>query len=158
MVSTVELIKVCLILKSWRNLKFFRSSGANTTFLRRDDLDEWETSNTFPNCCTWRWQTQRGVVTIPKSVTESRINENIQVSQVSGGSSTQHGYSFGIAVSLFQHKETGSHEKLLICQIFDFTLDVDEMKSVTMLNKNWRYIVPIIEVSKSVLLFLFWRL
>lgn len=26
-----------------------------------------------------RWQTQRGVVTIPKSVTESRIKENIQV-------------------------------------------------------------------------------
>ncbi|XP_060887127.1 aldo-keto reductase family 1 member A1-B isoform X1 [Labrus mixtus] len=56
-----------------------------------------------------RWQTQRGVVTIPKSVTESRIKENIQV--------------------------------------FDFTLEAEEMKSVTALNKGWRYIVPMIEVE-----------
>ncbi|NP_001187825.1 aldo-keto reductase family 1 member A1-B [Ictalurus punctatus] len=56
-----------------------------------------------------RWQTQRGVVTIPKSVTESRIKENIQV--------------------------------------FDFTLEPDEMDSVTALNKGWRYIVPTITVD-----------
>ncbi|XP_058493375.1 aldo-keto reductase family 1 member A1-B isoform X2 [Solea solea] len=56
-----------------------------------------------------RWQTQRGVVSIPKSVTESRITENIQV--------------------------------------FDFTLDAEEMKSITALNKGWRYIVPMIEVE-----------
>ncbi|XP_018525310.1 aldo-keto reductase family 1 member A1-B isoform X2 [Lates calcarifer] len=56
-----------------------------------------------------RWQTQRGVVTIPKSVTESRIKENIQV--------------------------------------FDFTLEAEEMKSITALNKGWRYIVPMIEVE-----------
>ncbi|MBN3302207.1 aldo-keto reductase family 1 member A1-B [Amia ocellicauda] len=60
-----------------------------------------------------RWQTQRGVVTIPKSVTESRIKENIQV--------------------------------------FDFTLEAEEMKAVTELNKGWRYIVPTITVDgKSV--------
>ncbi|KAK5618312.1 Aldo-keto reductase 1 member A1-B [Crenichthys baileyi] len=56
-----------------------------------------------------RWQTQRGVVTIPKSVTESRIKENIQV--------------------------------------FDFTLEAEEMKSITALNRGWRYIVPMIEVE-----------
>eukprot|EP00064_Thunnus_orientalis_P002542 superscaffoldBa00000190_g2549 len=56
-----------------------------------------------------RWQTQRGVVTIPKSVTESRIKENIQV--------------------------------------FDFTLEPEEMKTITALNKGWRYIVPMIEVE-----------
>uniref|UniRef100_A0AAQ5ZLY7 NADP-dependent oxidoreductase domain-containing protein n=1 Tax=Amphiprion ocellaris TaxID=80972 RepID=A0AAQ5ZLY7_AMPOC len=56
-----------------------------------------------------RWQTQRGVVTIPKSVTESRIKENFQV--------------------------------------FDFTLEADEMKSITALTRGWRYIVPMIEVE-----------
>ncbi|XP_022072493.1 aldo-keto reductase family 1 member A1-B isoform X1 [Acanthochromis polyacanthus] len=56
-----------------------------------------------------RWQTQRGVVSIPKSVTESRIKENLQV--------------------------------------FDFTLEADEMKSITALNRGWRYIVPMIEVE-----------
>ncbi|MCJ8729751.1 hypothetical protein PDJAM_G00110220 [Pangasius djambal] len=56
-----------------------------------------------------RWQTQRGVVTIPKSVTESRIKENIQV--------------------------------------FDFTLEPEEMDSVTALNRGWRYIVPTITVD-----------
>ncbi|KAJ3599813.1 hypothetical protein NHX12_033767 [Muraenolepis orangiensis] len=60
-----------------------------------------------------RWQTQRGVVTIPKSVTESRIKENIQ--------------------------------------IFGFSLEGEEMKSITDLNKSWRYIVPMIQVDgKSV--------
>ncbi|KAG5849971.1 hypothetical protein ANANG_G00077350 [Anguilla anguilla] len=56
-----------------------------------------------------RWQTQRGVVTIPKSVTQSRIEENIQV--------------------------------------FDFTLEAEEMKSIMALNKGWRYIVPVITVD-----------
>lgn len=60
-----------------------------------------------------RWQTQRGVVTIPKSVTESRIKENIQ--------------------------------------IFDFSLEAEEMKSITELSQAWRYIVPTIQVDgKSV--------
>ncbi|XP_056459493.1 aldo-keto reductase family 1 member A1-B isoform X3 [Gadus chalcogrammus] len=60
-----------------------------------------------------RWQTQRGVVTIPKSVTESRIKENIE--------------------------------------IFDFSLEVEEMKSITDLHRDWRYIVPTITVDgKSV--------
>jgi len=35
--------------------------------------------NKSPAQIILRWQTQRGVVTIPKSVTESRIKENIQV-------------------------------------------------------------------------------
>ncbi|XP_041863192.1 aldo-keto reductase family 1 member A1-B [Melanotaenia boesemani] len=56
-----------------------------------------------------RWQIQRGVVTIPKSVTECRIKENIQV--------------------------------------FDFTLEAEEVKSITALNRGWRYIVPMIEVE-----------
>lgn len=65
--------------------------------------------NKSPAQIILRWQTQRGVVTIPKSVTESRIRENIQV--------------------------------------FDFTLEADEMKTITALNKGWRYIVPMIEVD-----------
>lgn len=56
-----------------------------------------------------RWQTQRGVVAIPKSVTESRIKENIEV--------------------------------------YDFTLQADEMDSITALNRGWRYIVPMVEVD-----------
>ncbi|KAF4112269.1 aldo-keto reductase family 1 member A1-B isoform X1 [Onychostoma macrolepis] len=60
-----------------------------------------------------RWQTQRGVVTIPKSITQSRIKENIQV--------------------------------------FDFTLEPEEMNQVTALHRGWRYIVPTITVDgKSV--------
>ncbi|XP_051563751.1 aldo-keto reductase family 1 member A1-B isoform X1 [Myxocyprinus asiaticus] len=60
-----------------------------------------------------RWQTQRGVVTIPKSITESRIKENIEV--------------------------------------FDFTLEPEEMSHMTELNRGWRYIVPSITVDgKSV--------
>uniref|UniRef100_A0A672JYD4 Alcohol dehydrogenase [NADP(+)] B-like n=1 Tax=Sinocyclocheilus grahami TaxID=75366 RepID=A0A672JYD4_SINGR len=60
-----------------------------------------------------RWQTQRGVVTIPKSITESRIKENIQV--------------------------------------FDFTLEPEEMNQVTAVHRGWRYIVPTITVDgKSV--------
>ncbi|XP_051568857.1 aldo-keto reductase family 1 member A1-B-like isoform X2 [Myxocyprinus asiaticus] len=60
-----------------------------------------------------RWQTQRGVVTIPKSIAESRIKENIEV--------------------------------------FDFTLEPEEMSEVTALNRGWRYIVPSITVDgKSV--------
>ncbi|XP_024134603.1 aldo-keto reductase family 1 member A1-B isoform X1 [Oryzias melastigma] len=55
-----------------------------------------------------RWQIQRGVVVIPKSVTESRIKENIQV--------------------------------------FDFSLEPEEVKSITALNRGCRYIVPMIEV------------
>ncbi|KAM8888475.1 aldo-keto reductase family 1 member A1-B isoform 1-T1 [Synchiropus picturatus] len=65
--------------------------------------------NKSPAQIILRWQTQRGVVTIPKSVTQSRIKENLQV--------------------------------------FDFTLEADEMKSITALNKGWRYIVPMIEVG-----------
>lgn len=56
-----------------------------------------------------RWQTQRGVVVIPKSVTESRIKENIQV--------------------------------------FDFSLQAEEMDSITALDRGWRYIVPMKEVE-----------
>lgn len=56
-----------------------------------------------------RWQTQRGVVAIPKSVNESRIQENVQV--------------------------------------FDFTLQDEEMEKISALNKGWRYIVPMVEVD-----------
>ncbi|XP_015211084.2 aldo-keto reductase family 1 member A1-B isoform X2 [Lepisosteus oculatus] len=67
--------------------------------------------NKSPAQIILRWQTQRGVVTIPKSVTESRIKENIQV--------------------------------------FDFTLEPEEMKSITALNRGWRYIVPTITVDEK---------
>ncbi|XP_003462543.1 aldo-keto reductase family 1 member A1 [Cavia porcellus] len=56
-----------------------------------------------------RWQVQRKVICIPKSVTPSRILENIQV--------------------------------------FDFTFNPEEMKQLDALNKNWRYIVPMITVD-----------
>uniref|UniRef100_A0A672YRV1 Aldo-keto reductase family 1, member A1b (aldehyde reductase) n=1 Tax=Sphaeramia orbicularis TaxID=375764 RepID=A0A672YRV1_9TELE len=58
--------------------------------------------NKSPAQIILRWQTQRGVVTIPKSVTES---------------------------------------------LFDFTLEAEEMQTISALNKGWRYIVPMIEVS-----------
>uniref|UniRef100_F7CBN0 Aldo-keto reductase family 1 member A1 n=4 Tax=Equus TaxID=9789 RepID=F7CBN0_HORSE len=53
-----------------------------------------------------RWQVQRKVICIPKSVTPSRILQNIQV--------------------------------------FDFTFSPEEMKQLDALNKNWRYIVPML--------------
>ncbi|KAF6107409.1 aldo-keto reductase family 1 member A1 [Phyllostomus discolor] len=56
-----------------------------------------------------RWQVQREVITIPKSITPSRILENIQV--------------------------------------FDFTFTPEEMKQLDSLNKNWRYIVPLLTVD-----------
>ncbi|XP_068098621.1 aldo-keto reductase family 1 member A1 [Hyperolius riggenbachi] len=60
-----------------------------------------------------RWQVQRRVVTIPKSVTPSRILENFQV--------------------------------------FNFCLTDEEMQQIGGLNKNWRYIIPLITVDgKSV--------
>ncbi|XP_073400548.1 aldo-keto reductase family 1 member A1 isoform X1 [Dendrobates tinctorius] len=60
-----------------------------------------------------RFQVQRRVVTIPKSVTPSRILQNFQV--------------------------------------FDFSLTEEEMKQIGALNKNWRYIIPLITVDgKSV--------
>ncbi|MEE6495199.1 hypothetical protein FKM82_001977 [Ascaphus truei] len=60
-----------------------------------------------------RWQVQRKVVTIPKSVTPARILQNLQV--------------------------------------FNFCLTEEEMKKIGSLNKNWRYIIPLITVGgKSV--------
>nr|XP_010593619.1 alcohol dehydrogenase [NADP(+)] isoform X3 [Loxodonta africana] len=56
-----------------------------------------------------RWQVQRKVVSIPKSITPSRILQNIQV--------------------------------------FDFTFSPEEMKQLDGLNKNWRYIVPMLTVD-----------
>nr|XP_008519800.1 PREDICTED: alcohol dehydrogenase [NADP(+)] [Equus przewalskii] len=56
-----------------------------------------------------RWQVQRKVICIPKSVTPSRILQNIQV--------------------------------------FDFTFSPEEMKQLDALNKNWRYIVPMLMVD-----------
>lgn len=39
--------------------------------------------------------------------------------------------------------------KFSVCrQVFDFTLEAEEMKNVTALNRGWRYIVPMIEVSE----------
>ncbi|KAM5266560.1 aldo-keto reductase family 1 member A1 isoform 1-T2 [Hipposideros larvatus] len=56
-----------------------------------------------------RWQVQRKVICIPKSVTPSRILQNIQV--------------------------------------FDFTISPEEMKQLDALNKNLRYIVPLLKVD-----------
>uniref|UniRef100_A0A8C6JJD4 alcohol dehydrogenase (NADP(+)) n=2 Tax=Melopsittacus undulatus TaxID=13146 RepID=A0A8C6JJD4_MELUD len=56
-----------------------------------------------------RWQVQRKVVAIPKSVTPARIQQNLQV--------------------------------------FDFSLTEEEMSHIGSLNKNWRYIVPMITVD-----------
>ncbi|KAG8430403.1 hypothetical protein GDO86_017883 [Hymenochirus boettgeri] len=60
-----------------------------------------------------RWQMQRKVITIPKSVTPARILQNFQ--------------------------------------IFDFSLTEEEMQKIAALNKNMRYIIPLIVVNgKSV--------
>lgn len=56
-----------------------------------------------------RWQVQRKVICIPKSITPSRILQNIKV--------------------------------------FDFTFSPEEMKQLNALNKNWRYIVPMLMVD-----------
>ncbi|XP_060132939.1 aldo-keto reductase family 1 member A1 isoform X1 [Zootoca vivipara] len=56
-----------------------------------------------------RWQVQRKVVVIPKSVTPARILQNLQV--------------------------------------FDFNLTAEEMSFIGSLNKNWRYIVPMVTVE-----------
>ncbi|KFO11344.1 Alcohol dehydrogenase [NADP(+)], partial [Balearica regulorum gibbericeps] len=56
-----------------------------------------------------RWQVQRKVAAIPKSVTPARIQQNLQV--------------------------------------FDFSLTEEEMSHIGSLNKNWRYIVPMITVN-----------
>ncbi|KFW11343.1 Alcohol dehydrogenase [NADP(+)], partial [Fulmarus glacialis] len=56
-----------------------------------------------------RWQVQRKVAAIPKSVTPTRIQQNLQV--------------------------------------FDFSLTEEEMSHIGSLNKNWRYIVPMITVN-----------
>lgn len=56
-----------------------------------------------------RWQVQRKVICIPKSITPSRILQNIQV--------------------------------------FDFTFSAEDMKQLDALNKNWRYIVPMLTVD-----------
>ncbi|XP_062047174.1 aldo-keto reductase family 1 member A1 isoform X1 [Lepus europaeus] len=59
-----------------------------------------------------RWQVQRKVICIPKSVTPSRILQNIQV--------------------------------------FDFTFSPEVMKQLDALNRNWRYIVPMIVIKARV--------
>lgn len=46
--------------------------------------------------------------------------------------------------------------QIVSCQVFDFTLEAEEMKSITALNKGWRYIVPMIEVSRLSVLCLLW--
>ncbi|KAJ7332816.1 hypothetical protein JRQ81_014996 [Phrynocephalus forsythii] len=56
-----------------------------------------------------RWQVQRKVVVIPKSVTPARIQQNLQ--------------------------------------LFDFSLTDEEMNFIGSLNKNWRYIVPMVTVD-----------
>ncbi|XP_077572965.1 aldo-keto reductase family 1 member A1-B isoform X2 [Stigmatopora nigra] len=79
-----------------------------------------------------RWQTQRGVVAIPKSVTPSRIRQNLQVSHEN-----------------VAPKVDGFNEAALEWppQIFDFDLSADEMSAVTALDRKWRYVLPVVEVS-----------
>lgn len=36
---------------------------------------------------------------------------------------------------------------MFVIKVFDFTLDAEEMKSIEALNRGWRYIVPMIQVS-----------
>uniref|UniRef100_A0A4X1WAC6 Aldo-keto reductase family 1 member A1 n=1 Tax=Sus scrofa TaxID=9823 RepID=A0A4X1WAC6_PIG len=68
-----------------------------------------EKYNRSPAQILLRWQVQRKVICIPKSVTPSRILQNIQV--------------------------------------FDFTFSPEEMKQLDALNKNLRFIVPMLTVS-----------
>uniref|UniRef100_A0A8D1P817 Aldo-keto reductase family 1 member A1 n=1 Tax=Sus scrofa TaxID=9823 RepID=A0A8D1P817_PIG len=68
-----------------------------------------EKYNRYPAQILLRWQVQRKVICIPKSVTPSRILQNIQV--------------------------------------FDFTFSPEEMKQLDALNKNLRFIVPMLTVD-----------
>lgn len=36
---------------------------------------------------------------------------------------------------------------VFVLQVFDFTLEEEEMKTITALNKGWRYILPTIKAS-----------
>ncbi|XP_037355500.1 aldo-keto reductase family 1 member A1 isoform X2 [Talpa occidentalis] len=65
--------------------------------------------NRSPAQILLRWQVQRRVVSIPKSVSPSRILQNIQV--------------------------------------FDFTFSPEEMKQIDALNKNCRFIIPMLTVD-----------
>lgn len=82
-----------------------------------------------------RWQTQRGVVTIPKSITQSRIKENIQVS------------ACFLILPSFSFTVTMQWIYSAHLQVFDFTLEPEEISQVTALHRGWRYIVPTITVS-----------
>lgn len=86
-----------------------------------------------------RWQTQRGVVTIPKSITQSRIKENIQVSACF--------FLILPSFSLWHCSVTMQWIYSAHLQVFDFTLEPEEMSQVTALHRGWRYIVPTITVS-----------
>ncbi|KAL7985144.1 aldo-keto reductase family 1 member A1 [Crotalus tigris] len=72
-----------------------------------------EKYNKSPAQVLLRWQVQRKVVVIPKSVTPARILQNIQV--------------------------------------FDFNLTIEEMSFIEGLNKNWRYIVPMVTVGDKMI-------
>ncbi|XP_070601101.1 aldo-keto reductase family 1 member A1 [Erythrolamprus reginae] len=72
-----------------------------------------EKHNKSPAQILLRWQVQRKVVVIPKSVTPARILQNLQV--------------------------------------FDFSLTTEEMNSIESLNKNWRYIVPMLTVGDKMI-------
>lgn len=103
-----------------------------------------------------RWQVQRKVISIPKSITPSRILQNIQVLGDGVLSFLAHWDTVWLQLCLAQRQCSGIptlHTKLVFLtsilhpQVFDFTFSPEEMKQLDTLNKNWRYIVPLITVS-----------
>lgn len=76
-----------------------------------------------------RWMIQRDVITIPKSVTPSRIKQNFEVS-------VKHQPFLTVTSS---HSSCSSR---CVLQVFDFALPDEDMQLINSLNRNLRYVAP----------------
>lgn len=79
-IRCVEAVEVTILVGKKRKKQSHFWSLYHGGLIYADLIEDLSSDWTWTHvCCTRRWQTQRGVVTIPKSVTQSRIKENIQV-------------------------------------------------------------------------------
>uniref|UniRef100_A0A4X1W9W8 Aldo-keto reductase family 1 member A1 n=2 Tax=Sus scrofa TaxID=9823 RepID=A0A4X1W9W8_PIG len=115
-----------------------------------------EKYNRSPAQILLRWQVQRKVICIPKSVTPSRILQNIQVlgdASVLFFSPLGHSLARTLAKRQCSRTQTSTHKtgfpdpSTSHLQVFDFTFSPEEMKQLDALNKNLRFIVPMLTVS-----------